>query len=179
MATKRTSKSEKALEASKRTASNLRKKVKELEDKATKKRSSSRRKKGSRVKPNKDFLVNGAMAIVGAVGASYIANRVPVQDERLKAALPILVGAGVSLVPALSKNKYSSAISAGAITAGGLSLVKKLAPQVPLMAGEEDYFYMGESFDMLGYDEDLMGESFEDLMGEPVDVMAADWQLPY
>lgn len=186
MATKKNTKTQKALDASKKTASNLRKKVKELEAKATKKRSSSRKRKGRTVKGNTDVIANGAMALVGAIGASYLANKMPIKDERIKAAVPVGIGLAVSMVPQLKKNKFSTAIAAGAITAGGLSVVKRVAPQVPLLAGEEDdYYYMGEPFESLGYDDDyFMSESFETLgsedMGVPFESLASDgWELPY
>jgi hypothetical protein len=75
---------------------------------------------------------NIGTALIGAIGGSYIANKVPV-SAKIKAALPIL--AGISLL-AMVKNNAAKMAGFGMSIAGGLSLARQFMPGTPLLAGD-------------------------------------------
>lgn len=154
---------------------------------ATKKKSSTGntvRKAGSRAKKfiqESGFLEtvkNTSLLIAGGVASAVIVNRVPLKDARIKAALPIVVGMG--LAGTIGKtNDLARQVATGMMAIGMISLFKKLAPNVPMLAGEEVYYlpqygagygclpdYSGDSVDLsgnvnlMGYDTFLTPASF-------------------
>ena len=155
---------------------------------AKKKKSAPRkRRKSSGGGKIQKTLMTGAMAAAGAIGAGVAANYIPVPDPRLKAALPIVAGVFLGSTK-MGRSAMMQTVAAGMVAAGTLALVKQVAPQVPLLAGEDDEltfvpsnyteqamlgveepFTMGEA-EYVGYDDDdddddMMGAAF-DLQGE-------------
>lgn len=149
---------------------------------ARKKKPPTRRKRRNNPRMNiQKTLVDGAFAVAGAIGASALANMIPIPDPRIKAAIPI-VAAIILPTTKLVKGDMAKALSMGMLTIGAVSLVRQFMPNVPLLAGENenmlDYIPEDEqAAAMLGMDldEDLMlGESV-DIAGESVDIAGEDF----
>jgi len=153
--------------------------------KTTKKR---RRRRGN---PNgkgiQQTLMYGALSAAGAIGGGFVANMIPLPDPRMKAALPLAMGVGLSMTK-FGQQKQLQPMIAGLLTVGTLSLIKQFAPQIPMLAGEgeEDLIDDDEALDLLGledYDEeddlDLLGvtadeDDLDELTGDSVDVSGDD-----
>ncbi len=142
--------------------------------KATPKR---RRKSGGGKVNAQKILMQGVGAAAGAVGAGVVANMIPLPDPRMKAALPIVAGVvlGMSKMGRANVMKFASV---GMISAGALALVRQFAPNVPLLAGEDqemlDYVPGNdEELALLGYDE----ENYEDFSGSPVDLDGESYEV--
>jgi len=117
-------------------------------------------------------VVKDAMlAVGGGIAAGVIANKLPVADPRMKAAAPI--AAGIALAATLGrKNDMAKGFATGMIVLGAVALLKQLAPNIPMLAGEQEMMYVpqlpynpglyGETVD-LGENDDLayMGENVE------------------
>lgn len=157
------------------------------------KKKESKKKSYSRRNPAKgiaDKLMEGAAVAGGAIGAGLAANQIPVQDPRMKAAAVMAVGIFLSTMKPM-RAKLPQMVAMGITAAGALSLFKQFAPNLPVMAGENDMYYLPDNDEnaMLGvyddtepdeylgqYDED---EDFEDVLdGESVDIAGEeeDWQ---
>lgn len=126
-----------------------------------------------------------AIAIGGGVVSSMIANKLPIPNPIAKAAVPLAIGAG--LIMTIGKKKpMVSQMATGMMVLGGLAMIRAAAPNIPLLAGEEEVVVTPEMLgyndedisgyndeDISGYDdEDLSGLGIEDLSG-PVDLMGA------
>lgn len=116
---------------------------------------------------------DAALAVGGGIAAGVIANKLPVADPRIKAAAPI--AAGVALAATLGrKNEMAKGFATGMVVLGAVALLKQIAPNVPMLAGEDEMMYvpqlpyspemMGEGV-QLGYDDDELA-----VMGESVDL---------
>jgi hypothetical protein len=124
-----------------------------------------------RVKPKalkaQQLVVQGLTGVVGAIAAGAVASRVPVKDPKLKAALPMALGAALVAAKQTRKNPMVRNAAIGAIVAGGLATAKQLAPDLPLLAGEDsymdelDYFPTGQELGV-----PMMGQ--ESLLGAPM-----------
>lgn len=163
--------------------------------KVAKKKKGSKRRKATRavggfLKKNQKGIIGtltkGAAVVAGAVGAGVAANNLPVKDPRIKAVGVILAGAFLANAKFL-RGPEGQALALGMIASGGISLLKQLAPNVPLLAGEENmYIPSEEELAMLGYDDeydddyDMLGveeniledETFD---GESVNLEGDDW----
>ena len=105
-------------------------------------------------------IQDAGLAIAGGVAAGLISNKLPIQDARIKAGFPII--AGILLAGTLgTKNKTVRGVANGMIVLGTVGLFKQLAPNVPMIAGENTYYlptnrygylpsYAGESVDLSG-----------------------------
>lgn len=109
--------------------------------------------KSNIVKP----LIEGGVAVGGALLSSIIANKLPATvNPKLKASAPILIGLLLGMTKFARNNAMVKGASEGMIIAGGLSLVRQLFPTAPLLAGENevgllDNAYMGHPV-QLGYE---------------------------
>lgn len=118
------------------------------------------------------ILKDAALAVGGGVAAGILANKLPIQDPRLKAAAPI--AAGVLLATTIGKkNAMLKGFATGMVVLGGVSLLKQLAPQVPMLAGEQEMMYLPQYPDGYGYGGEMVDlglDEEEDLssMGENV-----------
>jgi hypothetical protein len=108
-----------------------------------------------------DFMKEAGFAIAGAVGGSIIANKLPITNTKVKAAVPIVAGIALSMV----KSHAAKHIATGMVIAGGLSLLRQMLPGTIMLAGEE---ILGE--EILGIEDQTMGEDeiegYDDLDGE-------------
>lgn len=135
-----------------------------------------RRSGGGRVNVQK-MLMMGSAAAAGAVGAGAVANMIPLPDPRIKAALPIAAGIALGMSQ-MGKQEMFKFVSVGMVSAGALALVRQFAPNLPLLAGEDETLldYVpndSEDVALLGMDDELdsdyMGAAV-DLDGESVEV---------
>lgn len=108
-----------------------------------------------------------AAAVAGGVVAGAVANKLPIADNRIKAALPVV--AGILLAGTIGKkNSMMRELGAGMAVIGSIGLIKQLMPNVPVLAGEDEVYvipdangYAGEMM-QLGYDNDnYMGEMMQ------------------
>lgn len=74
---------------------------------------------------------------VGAVGGSFIAQKVPVKNAKLKAIIPIALGLGLGMTK-FGRGRIAKSAAGGMIAVGTLSLVKQFFPTVPLLTGADD-----------------------------------------
>lgn len=97
-------------------------------------RRSRRMSGGSRkidiVKP----LMNTALAVGGGIGGRLVKNAIPIQDERIKAAVPVILGLVISMMS--RANVMLKNIGVGMATIGGAELLAALFPNVALLQGE-------------------------------------------
>ena len=77
--------------------------------------------------------MNTAVGVAGAVGGAYLSNMIPVADNRIKAGLAAL--AGITLASSVRMPALRHA-GIGLAIMGGLSLVRQMAPTLPLLTGE-------------------------------------------
>ena len=132
-----------------------------------------------------DTLMQGAAAVAGAIGAGVVANMIPVPNPKMKAAIPIIAAIALASTK-FGRTKMMTGVITGMAAAGGLSLVRQFAPNVPLLAGEDEMLldYVSpedEEAAMLGYNTDDLDESYGedlddefDLEGEAVDLEGED-----
>ncbi len=123
-------------------------------------RRSSRRRGISAKKGMMEMVQAAGFGVAGGIVAGMVANKLPIADPRLKAAAPIV--AGLLLGTTIGKKQpIVQKIGAGMVVLGAVALLKQVAPQVPMLAGEEEYL------DMPQYDENqLLGYSDMDLFDD-------------
>lgn len=134
----------------------------------TKKRSVKRsvRSIGGRAKGLVPMVKDVGIAVAGGVGANVLVNKLPIANPKLKAAIPLVAGLLVSSVLGKKKPMFKE-IGHGMAVIGGIALLKQFAPNIPMLAGEDEVYYIPEGYqgDMmqLGYDEDpdLMGDMLQ------------------
>jgi hypothetical protein len=132
-------------------------------------------------------LINTAIAVAGGVAGSFAANKLPIADARIKAAIPMALGLALGLTKFARKSAMVQSAASGMMVAGGLALIRQFAPTLPLLAGEEDVQItnedgtqllgvpglLGDPMSLGAEDEfdSLLGDEFEDLDGN-------DYQSP-
>jgi hypothetical protein len=109
-------------------------------------------------------ITDAATAVAGGVLAGLLVNKIPVKDARIKALLPIIAGIGIAGTIG-TKNAMVKGVSNGMIILGTVALFKKLAPNVPMLAGEEVFYFPNYSPDALP---NYSGNTFD--MGDDVDL---------
>jgi len=133
--------------------------------KAPKKSGSKKRKNPFSKKNALTVAKNGALAIGGAVAGGMAANAIPVKDPRIKAAIPLILGVLLGSSK-FGKTQMMQNVATGLVVAGGMSMVRVLAPQLPFLAGEGEYLPEEyEEQELLGIDEDYEDGDFEDIDG--------------
>lgn len=112
-------------------------------------------------------LINTGIAVAGGVAGSFAANKLPIADAKIKAAIPVALGLALGLTKIGRKNAMVQAAATGMMVAGGLALLRQFAPTLPLLAGENEVDMVTDSQvnALLGSPVDLMGTPY-DLMGE-------------
>lgn len=139
---------------------------------ATKKKASPARRGLTGIKGKAKGLIpvvkDVALAVAGGVAAGAIANKLPIADNRLKAAAPVV--AGILLAGVMGKkNAMFREVGTGMAVIGAIGLIKQLMPNVPVLAGEDQVYiipdnsgYAGEMM-QLGYDDsdEYMGEMMQ------------------
>lgn len=123
----------------------------------------------------KGILMDAGTAVAGGIAAGFLVNKLPIADPRIKSAAPIIGGLALAMTIG-KKNQIAKGIGTGMVVLGAVSVIKQMAPQVPMLAGESDYQllpnyaalpYSGETVD-LGYN-DFDDDSLA-TMGETVDL---------
>jgi hypothetical protein len=94
-------------------------------------------------------LINSGVAVAGGIAGSFVVNKLPIGNAKIKAALPLVIG----------KNPMIQAVGTGMMVVGGLALVRQFVPTIPLLAGEDEVSLIDTSIDptLLGAPVDLMG----------------------
>lgn len=98
-----------------------------------------------------DGAKEAAVAIGGGILAGVVANKLPIQNPLLKTLSPVIAGAAM-LGISRGRNKLLAQMGIGMMVLGGVATIKAKFPQVPMLAGEEEYMPQ-----QLGYypDDDL------------------------
>jgi len=114
--------------------------------------------KGDMMAAGTNVAIGIAGAIAGALGMRYV----PVADARAKAAIPLLLGLVLSVK---MRQPMIRAASGGLAIAGGLALIKALAPNLPVLAGldAEDELLGGATQEQIA---DQVAAALEDEGGE-------------
>ena len=121
---------------------------------------------GGRAKGMVPMIKDVGIAVAVGVGANVLVNKLPIANPKVKAALPLVAGLLVSSVLGKKKPMFRE-IGHGMAVIGAIALLKQFAPNVPMLAGEDEMVYLPEGYagDMLqlGYDEDpdLMGDMLQ------------------
>jgi len=134
----------------------------------TKKRSvkSAVRSMGGRAKGLVPMVKDVGIAVAGGVGANVLVNKLPITNPKVKAALPLVAGLLVSSVLGKKKPMFKE-IGHGMAVIGAIALLKQFAPNIPMLAGEEETYYIPQGYqgDMLQLgddeDQDLMGDMLQ------------------
>ena len=104
----------------------------------------------------------------GAVGASFIAQKIPVANAKIKALIPIALGLGIGMTK-LGRNRMAKSAAGGMIAVGTLSLVKQFFPTVPLLSGADDAETVAGAIDALPDEEKaLLGYVVSGVDGEVI-----------
>jgi len=106
--------------------------------------------------------------IAGAIAAKVVVSKLPIQNNYIKSAVPVLLGAFLMS----NKNKTIAAAGTGMLAVGGAQLVSSFIPGISGMLGIDDMNFLGaasgnvlEGFDDIsGYD-DMNGASGNVLEG--------------
>lgn len=133
-----------------------------------KKRSVGRAARGiaGRAKGMLPMLKDVGTAVAGGVGSNILVNKLPIANPKVKAALPLVAGILVSQVLGKKKAIFRE-IGHGMAVVGAIALLKQFAPNIPMLAGEEEQVFLPPNMqgDMLqlGYEEDpdLMGDMLQ------------------
>jgi len=88
-----------------------------------------------------DTVMLALYGLASGIGLSIVANKLPISDARVKAALPIAGGFGILAIPE-GKPDIKAAAAVGSMIIGGLSMVRAVAPTIPMLAGEDDYILL-------------------------------------
>jgi len=108
-----------------------------------------------------------AIAVGGGVAGGVLANKLPIANPKIKAAIPLV--AGIVLAATLGqKKRIMHELGTGMAVIGAIALLRQFAPNIPMLAGEDDIQMLppGYGGDMmrLGYDDDddvgQMGDMF-------------------
>lgn len=100
-----------------------------------------------------EALKQASLAIVGGIASSMVINRIPIGDDRIKSIIPI--AGGLLMAGTIGQeNETLSGLANGMMVIGTISLFKKLAPNVPMLAGERIYYLPA---DTRGYIPDYSG----------------------
>ncbi len=108
-----------------------------------------------------DLMKLSLITVVGIIATRQAKKRIPVQNEWVKALIPIAIGSGLFLSK-YGKKPVPRAIAIG-IVAGGLFELVKMIPALKSIAGE-DQSYLGADFD--DYIDVNNPEDIEELAGE-------------
>jgi hypothetical protein len=128
---------------------------------------------GGDMKGMTGMLTGGAIAVAGGVAASMAAHAIPfVKDDKMKALIPVGIGAALAMLPMTRKNALMQKVAMGAVVVGALSFIRHQFPTIPLLTGDVvsgDALYVPTS----GEEARMLGASLA-TMGEPVDVMGTE-----
>jgi hypothetical protein len=99
-----------------------------------------------------------AMLAAGGIAGAFASKYVPIQNAKVKAAMPLLLGLALSMTK-FGKKPLMADLAMGASVVGVLSLVKVFVPTLPTMAGDEYYFPTSpEEAALLGLPFSMSGE---------------------
>jgi hypothetical protein len=105
------------------------------------------------------MLIDGAIAVAGAIGGTLIAKQIPISED-FKPAIP--VAGGIALAMYGRKIPYARQLATGMLVVGTYGLLKKMLPNLPLLTGE-DVVYIPQS----GEEQALLGSNVADFGAEP------------
>jgi hypothetical protein len=83
-------------------------------------------------------IAEAMVAVAGGILAGVVANKAPIKNEKLKAMMPILAGAGVAFLGIKKRNTMIRQLGTGMMVLGAVATVRKLMPTIPLLAGEDE-----------------------------------------
>jgi hypothetical protein len=132
-----------------------------------KKRRSIRRYHGEKTKGIIGAVTNAAMIAGGGMAGAFAAKYIPVKNAKIKAALPLIMGIGLSMIKIGRKAPFDK-LALGMSVIGVLSLAKAFVPSLPTMAGEDldmPYLPSPEEAAILGLDDDQYATAHADYYG--------------
>jgi hypothetical protein len=111
------------------------------------------------------LLLNAGATLGGAIGGSMLAARIPAPDK-IKPFIPLAAGVALN-VTKLGRNQMVRAAGLGLMIAGGLSLIRQFAPQLPMLGAANETEELLGLPAVSGEDEELLGLIDEDMSGLP------------
>jgi len=108
-----------------------------------------------------DIVESAALGVAGAIGVAFGLSKIPQLSPTARAGVATALG----VFGAMQKNPMIKKISAGVAVAGGMALLKNVAPQLPSLAGDDDYGY-----NFGAYNPQLITAGDPVGMGEPISV---------
>jgi hypothetical protein len=123
-----------------------------------------------------DLMTKGGLAVVGAIGAGFVSQQIPIKDPRVKALVPMAT-AFILSATRFGRMSQMKPVMLGFMVASGMAIVRQFMPNLPLLAGEGEQGYLPDYYDeqaLLGYNnnDDLMDYDYEeddlDMMGQDV-----------
>lgn len=138
-------------------------------------------------KPKKGALMTAVGVIGGAIAGKMVMNFVPIEDERIKAAVPLVAGFFI----AGQKNELAKGVGYGMMATGGMTLAAAFVPQIgevlsepisgPTMEDDEVIFLNGaeeeEELEFLNSPADqsiLSAPADQSILSGPLDMQFAD-----
>ena len=114
-----------------------------------------------------DLAINMGIALAAAIAGSMGANKIPVANSKIKAAIPLVAGLGLGMSKYGRKPKIMAA-AIGLSIAGGLALVNQFKPGLTTLAGDDTVFLPNNMSgpEMLVISEELNGELDGEIDGE-------------
>jgi hypothetical protein len=112
------------------------------------------------------MLMQTTVSTASAIGGTMLLSKIPVQNTKVKATLPLIAGI---LVGAMARGKNAAVmnnVSNGLLIAGGLAVVKQFVPQFALSGENEMYrqnSMLGVNTDLLGINTDVVDDYSTDL----------------
>jgi len=148
---------------------------KKVSNMAKKKKKSGGKRRSVKRESVIDAVISSTIAAGGAVGISVLANKVPIQNAKVKAAIPLAAGIALSSTK-FGRDKIGAKVATVAMAVGALSLLRQFVPTIPMLAGEEDIYpyddqmgipyditsQMGEPVSILGEEDNIIEEDFND-----------------
>jgi hypothetical protein len=103
--------------------------------------------------PIVELLTDTTGILGGAIATSFIANLIPIKNNIIKALIPIGLGTGTVLFPATAEIRIANRAGYGALAVGLFSLLRALAPKMPLLSGADTAEAIAKAIDQLPDDE--------------------------
>lgn len=123
--------------------------------------------RGFRKPSMQHIAIDGAGIVGGAVGGAILSNVLPLPDLRMKAAASVLLGIVLASTNII-KGNIGKMAALGMVAGGSLSLLRRVLPTVPMLAGEEEPYQLGYETELIeGIDEPegIEGE-YDEMEGE-------------
>lgn len=116
---------------------------------------------GGKKKTMTGFVSQALVAVAGGLAAGVVANKLPIKNDKMKAAFPVAAGAATAFMGMKKHNEIIAHLGLGMLVLGVVALVRKTVPAIPLLAGEDENAmleYMGDPVGLSSDEEEVFGD---------------------